>query len=449
VAPERPEEVTGDNARWLASAAIHQAGRRAEFLKDLGRHLDAQTLDPEQKGEVADALGAIAADPERSLDEAVEIAGAHGFDAHEWIGRRESDLFGLAQRYNRLQAGRQALKNMDSSLGQIVYTVSRVNASDRYTPQEKEETIMRLAAELQAEVDKFKYDTAADMDYVDEVRRKVGRELVWLDVHKDPDVFVTETALSPCDDAVSHLWNHVSGEYRAWERALQPPSHFKEIVPAEFTPAQYAAAKGQVRTYGRAIANAMRNDDDKALVSAIQNLRDWSDGYTDATERRAMAQAVWHAAHENTRAGATASAAFQAFQPEILSYVANPRPLPARQVLILGPQHEDNLGPEGATRYDEPQQARIRIALENYVTVKGLAERRLAAYELGEKGQPLQRIGYLPKDAPRQEGDYVATLHRPLNKKGKRGRIEGALAPLQKHSDGPAPGQVKREEVRP
>jgi len=176
-------------------------------------------------------------------------------------------------------------------------------------------------------------------------------------------------------------------------------------------------------------------------VSAIQNLRALSDGYTDAAERRAMAQAAWHAAHENTRAGATASAAFQAFQPEILACITQPQPLPLREVYILGPQYKHNLGEEGAAYYHEPRQVRIRIALEDYTTKKGERENRLAAYELGDDGRPGRRLGYLPKDAPRQGGDYVATLCRPLNRKGERGRIEGTLSPLQKHADDPAPGQ--------
>ena len=92
--------------------------------------------------------------------------------------------------------GRQAFKNMDSYLGQIVYTVARVNASERFTAAEKEQVINRLAEELQAEVDKFKYDTAANIEYVNAIRERVGRELVWLDVHKDPDIFSRKTALS-------------------------------------------------------------------------------------------------------------------------------------------------------------------------------------------------------------------------------------------------------------
>jgi hypothetical protein len=118
--------------------------------------------------------------------------------------------------------GCQALENVDSYLRQIVYTVVRVNASERFTPAEREQVIDRLAEELQAEVDKFKYDTAADVDYVNAVRERVGRELVWLDVHRDPDVFSRETVLFPGNDPVSRLWNHVTGQFRGWERAPQP-----------------------------------------------------------------------------------------------------------------------------------------------------------------------------------------------------------------------------------
>jgi hypothetical protein len=429
VAPEQPKKVTPDNRKWLDSAAIHQGGRREQFLVELGRHLDGQDLAPEERAEVAEALGAVASDPERSLDEAVTIAEAYGFDAHGWISGREGDLYGLARRYNREQAARQALKNMDSALGQIVYTVSRVNASDRFTPEERERTISRLAEELQAEVDKFKYDTAANMDYVNEVRKRVGRELVWLDVHKDPDIFTRETQLSPSRDAVSHLWNHVSREFRAWERAPEPPSHFKGLLPAEYSPEQYALARQQVKTYNKTVARAMQSQDDKAMVSAIQQMEDWSATYSDPAERRVMAQAVWHAAHESTKAGGTASAAFHAFRPEMLSQLQTPQPLPAREITILGPQHTNNLG-ERVVEYDQPRTTRIRVLLEDYTDTYGRTERRLAAYELEAGQQPGQRLGYLPKDAPRHTGDYLATLQR--REPGKaNSRIEGRLAPLR------------------
>ena len=397
---------------------------------DLGHHLDAQTLAPEKKQELVAALGAVAGDPGHSLDEAIEIAEAHGLDSHGWVARREPDLFGLARRYNREQAAHQALKNMDSYLGQIVYTISRVNASDRYTPEEREQTISRLAEELQAEVDKFKYDTAANMDYVDEVRRKVGRELVWLDVHKDPDIFTRETRLSLSKDAVSHLWNHTTRQFRAWERAPQPPQHFKDMLPAEFTSEQYAQAREHVRAYNRTIARAMQTDDEKALVSAIQELEGWSETYSDLQERRGMAQAVWHAAHETERSGATASAAFHAFRPELLAQLKTPRARPTREIVILGAQHENNLG-NRAIEYDQPRTTRLCILLEDYTDTFGIAERRMAAYELDDAGAPSGRIGYLPKDAPRREGSYLATLSRP---EGKR-RIEGTLAPLQEYGE--------------
>ena len=429
VAPERPEEVTVENRRWLASAAIQQGGYRKQFLTDLGHHLDTQPLSAERKAEVVQTLTSVAGDPDRSLDETVEIAEAYGFDAHGWVSGREGDLFGLARRYNRTQAARQALKNMNSALGQIVYTVARVNASDRFTAEERERTIMRLAEELQAEVDKFKYDTSANMAYVDAVRQRVGRDLVWLDVHKAPDVFVGRTELSPSDDAVSHLWNHVSRRFRSWDRAPQPPQHFKDMLPARFSREQYVVARQQVRAYNRAIWRAVQADDEKALVSAIENLRSWSDTYTDPKERRVMAQAVWHAAHDNDRPGATASAAFQAFQPEVLAQLQKPQPRPMSEIVILGAQHAANLG-ELVTRYDQPQRVRIQVLLEDYIDTYGRKERRLAAYELDDSNALGLRVGYLPKDAPRREGNYLATLHRPKGKK----RLEGIFTPLQQNA---------------
>ncbi len=155
------------------------------------------------------------------------------------------------------------------------------------------------------------------------IRERVGRELVWLDVHKDPDVFSRETVLSPSNDPVSQLWNHVTGQFRAWERAPQPPKHFQGMLPAEFTAEQYAEARRRVRTYNRSIARAIQTDDEKALVSAIQELEGWSEGVY-RQNRRTWAQAVWHAAHETERLGATASAAFHAFRPELLAQLHSP-----------------------------------------------------------------------------------------------------------------------------
>ena len=157
----------------------------------------------------------------------------------------------------------------------IVSLPALVAALCDYSNQRRVQRRAQAHDNIQAEVDKFKYDTAANMDYVDEVRRRVGRELVWLDVHKDPGIFTRETRLSPNQDAVSHLWNHVTGRFRAWERAPQPPKHFQGMLPSEFTPEQYAEARARVRRYNRAIARAIQTKDEKALESGDWGLYDW------------------------------------------------------------------------------------------------------------------------------------------------------------------------------
>ena len=64
---------------------------------------------------------------------------------------------------------------------------------------------------------------AADIVYVITSSSRGVRSWFWLDVHKDPDVFSRETILSLSNDSVSRLWNHVTTQFRAWERATQPP----------------------------------------------------------------------------------------------------------------------------------------------------------------------------------------------------------------------------------
>jgi hypothetical protein len=198
------------------------------------------------------------------------------------------------------------------------------------------------------------------------------------------------------------------------------------MLPAEFSKEQYAEARRRVRTYNRSIARAIQTEDEKALVSAIQELEGWSEGISE--NRRTWAQAVWHAAHETERPGATASAAFHAFRPELLAQLHRPQPRPMSEIVILGAQHEMNLG-ERVVDYDQPRTVRIQVLLEEYQDTYGRTERRLAAYELDDNGESSQRIGYLPKDAPRQTGKYLATLRRP---DGKR-RLQGTLSPLKAH----------------
>jgi hypothetical protein len=99
------------------------------------------------------------------------------------------------------------------------------------------------------------------------------------------------------------------------------------------------------------------------------------------------------------------------------------------KVRILGAHHVNNLG-ERAVEYDQPRTVRLQVLLEDYQDTYGRTERRLAAYELAASGEPSQRIAYLPKDAPRQIGEYLATLHRPEGKT----RLEGKLSPLKEHA---------------
>ena len=196
------------------------------------------------------------------------------------------------------------------------------------------------------------------------------------------------------------------------------------MLPAGFTAEQYAEARRRVRTYNRSIARAIQTDDDKALVSAIQELEGRSEGIAESWHT--WAQAVWHAAHETEQLGATASAVFHAFRPELLAQLHKPQPRPMSKIVILGAQHETNLG-DRVVEYDQPRTVWIQVLLENYQDTYGRTERRLAAYELGDYDEPVQRLGYLPKDSPRRAGNYLATLQRRDGKK----RIQGRLAPLR------------------
>jgi len=96
------------------------------------------------------------------------------------------------------------------------------------------------------------------------------------------------------------------------------------------------------------------------------------------------------------------------------------------EIVILGPHHANNLG-DRVVDYDQARTVRIQVLLEDHVDTQGRTERRLAAYELDDEGRPAHRLGYLPKDAPRQVGSYLATLQRQEGRK----RLGGKLSPLK------------------
>jgi hypothetical protein len=100
------------------------------------------------------------------------------------------------------------------------------------------------------------------------------------------------------------------------------------------------------------------------------------------------------------------------------------------EIVILGAQHETSLRGQ-VVDYDQPRSMQLRVLLEDYEDSYGRTERRLATYELDNGGRPAQRIGYLPKYAPRRTGEYLATLHLL---EGKR-RIEGNLSRPRQRSD--------------
>ena len=62
------------------------------------------------------------------------------------------------------------------------------------------------------------------------------------------------------------------------------------------------------------------------------------------------------------------------------------------EISMLAAQHKADLGDRAVEAY-QPQMVRLLVLLEDYQDSCGRTERRLAAYELGDSGEPSQRIG--------------------------------------------------------
>jgi hypothetical protein len=94
------------------------------------------------------------------------------------------------------------------------------------------------------------------------------------------------------------------------------------------------------------------------------------------------------------------------------------------KIVILGAQHDSNLG-KRFPECDQPRMLRLQVLLEDYTRGYARTERRLVTYGLADSNQSIQRLGYLPKDAPRWTGRHLAKLRR----------IEGRLAHLKSNPD--------------
>ena len=220
VAPESPDKVTEKNRRWLASAAISQGGHRDRFLVELGHYLDTQSLEPEKKQELAAALSAIVRDRERSVDEAVDIAEAHGFDSHGWISDRESDPSGRASGracsvwpgVKPGETGRQALKIWTAPWARSSTRLAG-HASLRHAVERKRipAACRGAAAEVTIQVRHRRGHGVWNA-----VRKKLGRSCMG-GCHKDPSTFVRDLPLAtarmpvPCPvittSAASSSWD--------------------------------------------------------------------------------------------------------------------------------------------------------------------------------------------------------------------------------------------------
>jgi hypothetical protein len=103
--------------------------------------------------------------------------------------------------------------------------------------EEGQQNARTIFTHLIANVDKFKYDTGADMEYVNGLSRMVEPP-AWLAEHKKPDVFVDRTVFSEHDDAQSVLWNYVSSRFEAYDPPPMPLEFYRDQVPDNFTPEQ-------------------------------------------------------------------------------------------------------------------------------------------------------------------------------------------------------------------
>ncbi len=308
--------------------------------------------------------------------------------------------------------------------------------------------IQRLGKfEQQNEVDRFKYDCGADMDYIDRISAMAGFDLPWVKAHKRQAVFTSEAVYNRdsrkgTDDGVSKLWDHVTEKFEMQKKGSGKfgLEYYRDMVEKDFTESEKEEAENIIGDYNRMVAQAVgiRGDEELADRLKVPEYHDLSPHMSDDIFRAAFdmveertqhirnlhpdrvdnyARAWWWVSHNQAMLAyknrlekwgereddkepepepGAAGAAFHAFQNEILRLINKEGYQKYEHIRVVGAGYENNLGSR-CSEFETPQTAKIEVVKEGYESKRG-QEQRYAVYLLDERGNRDARIGFTPKN---------------------------------------------------
>ena len=214
-----------------------------------------------------------------------------------------------------------AAESIGNSIGYVTYLISACVA------EEKHDYIPMLSSELQAEVQKLKWNTSLNWRRIEDVSKyvKIPEYLSWFKT--DKELFVRKAKRLQENSVIAQNYNYVVDRWHEHDSKPEPLINFRHLIPLwsdekahEYIP----EVKAVVHYYNKWINQILSENPDpdyEKIRPAIEFLRAWSDAKTE--NRESWAVALWSVVHESRSSISSGSAAFLAFQDEMISLLKN------------------------------------------------------------------------------------------------------------------------------
>lgn len=212
-----------------------------------------------------------------------------------------------------------AASSLGNSIGYITYLIAACNIENR------PEWVATLSAQLQSEVQKLKWDSTADWEFIKRIQKEIEIPEYLGAFKTDKSLFIKKAEPIDHENVVARNYNHVANAWLKIDAIPDPLIHFRHVIPlwaAPQAPEYLPECKAVVSHYNEWITAIIRSVDDPTeddIRPAIDFLRSWAITKTD--NREAWSVALWNAVHDTRSEKSSGSAAFHAFPIETLELI--------------------------------------------------------------------------------------------------------------------------------
>lgn len=212
-----------------------------------------------------------------------------------------------------------AASSLGNGIGFITYMIASCLASNR------PELIAPLSAQLQSEVQKLKWDSSADWEFIRRTQKEIAIPAYLNAFKADKALFIKKADLLEDRNVVADNYNHVARDWQRIDSIPDPLIHFRYLIPlwsSENAPDYLPECKAVVSYYNEWITGILRSTDEPTeddIRPAIDFLRSWA--AMKSENREAWSVAMWNAVHDTRSEKSSGSAAFHAFPAETFELI--------------------------------------------------------------------------------------------------------------------------------